>query len=248
MGTTVVVPTKAALDERASLGWQLAWLERMSAWNLLRYDASDDAQAIQRELQPQLAQACDEWPELMHRCLALAELFIWTFYRGGLGVAMRFSSDRSSCLRDERPNAEFATETRKAPLAGYGVTLPAPKIVTGATGVIIDYDVDRGHIVVKHPSSPSLAATVKAYNERNSDSYSWIVPFSWNAISKADQTKLRGMYKRGLLQIGTRKTLQDIMRGMAVHCELRKGRFWEVSSMSIAFNEQRFNIAARNRL
>ncbi|GIW80406.1 MAG: hypothetical protein KatS3mg105_2213 [Gemmatales bacterium] len=83
----------AALGDTPKVAWQIAWMERLCAWNLLRNVSSNDKSVVQRKLLELLIKMCDCWPELMRRCLATVEFLIWTLYRGGLGIAMRFASD-----------------------------------------------------------------------------------------------------------------------------------------------------------
>lgn len=249
LGTKVVVPSKCSLSERARISWQIAWLERLSAWGLVDRLRASDADVVRRALPPLLAEACSTWPELMRRCLALTEFLIWTLYRGGLGMAMRFGSDRSTSPLGaiSEPEPEHVVLSQKAPLAGYVGAVPAPKLVSGATGVIIDYDGGSGHVIVKHPTSPSLATTVKAYAEQNPDTHCWIVPFDWKVVEDSDRKKVQAIHestRTGNSQCGT-KMLRDIMQGMTVRCELRKEKSWQVTAMSLVFNGQRFTIPPR---
>lgn len=251
-GMVVVVPTKVALHERARIAWQLAWVERLTAWQMSdHFSRNDPAVPGQHEaFLKTLSLAFEAWPKLMRRCLSLVELLIWTCYRGGLGVAMRFSSEapRSSSATSPVPHKSLPAE--KPPLIDFVQRPPKPTVVTGAMGVIIDCGADFGRIVIKHPSSPSLAATVTAYLEPKQDSHSWIVRFGWKAIVDSDRHKLTELYaaNRRSRDPNIAGTLADFLRGMTVHCELQKTHAWEVVSMRIAFDRQKFDLTPTRRL
>lgn len=147
------------------------------------------------------------------------------------------------------PNPQRITPAEDPPLRGLLHKPTKPTVVTGACGVIVDYANGVGHIVVKHPTSPSLAATVKNYLTPKQDSHSWIVRFDWKAIVESDRESLEELHAASRCSGGpnTAATLADVMRGMTVCCELQKTHAWEVKSMRIAFSGQKFNVPPTRR-
>jgi hypothetical protein len=94
LGTEVYVDEFDAITETARIAWQLSWLERYIAWegrnsleySTLRIHRSD----LETRFPVALAEALDLWPQLMRRCLALAEIFYWTCHRRGIGIAAKY--------------------------------------------------------------------------------------------------------------------------------------------------------------
>jgi len=105
---------------------------------------------------------------------------------------------------------------------------------------------DQGWLLVKHPSSPSLEATVKDFVKGDR---SWVVRFDWWAIDGADRQQLREMCAARCVG-QTQKTfnvLRDLMRGLVVQCDLEKTEEWKATRIHVAFKRPRFALPQQKR-
>ena len=81
-------PERPPLPGPSLVAWRLAWWDRMLASGR----ATGPGEPDRRRFLNALADALDVWPELMPRCLALAEFLRWTLCEGGLGLAFKFGA------------------------------------------------------------------------------------------------------------------------------------------------------------
>jgi hypothetical protein len=94
LGTVVYCDEFDAISDTARIAWQLSWLERWIAWDgatsLDRLSDRTRRSNLETRLPIALAESMNRWPQLMRRCLALAEIIYWTFHRQGIGIAAKF--------------------------------------------------------------------------------------------------------------------------------------------------------------
>lgn len=94
LGTVVYCDEFDAISDTARIAWQLSWLERWIAWegskSLTRFSYRTQRSDLETRLPVALADSMNRWPQLMRRCLALAEIIYWTFHRRGIGVAAKY--------------------------------------------------------------------------------------------------------------------------------------------------------------
>lgn len=89
----VAVPDMRIIPGPSLIAWRLAWLDRLSAAERGRTPHGVDMRAGMDELAflRMLGTAVSRWPDLMTRCLALAEFLRWTLCEGGVGIAFKFA-------------------------------------------------------------------------------------------------------------------------------------------------------------
>lgn len=241
-GRIVQVVAKPGLSELATIAWQLAWIERITAWEGLDHVFEDatDRFLVQRDFLQGLARALKLWPELMRRSLALAELVYWSLYRGGLGEGLRFrgpSTDEELCLSRSAENGP--TEL----VDHHFATVKQPvKHVGNVSGVIIGYRDGLGAVLLRHRSSPSTAATVQDYLKDEVNGRVWIATFRWRAINIDGRLWLQEKLKQSKYF-----TLESVMCGLHVTCELSKNPKWEATSIEIQMGKSQVNIPVNRR-
>jgi hypothetical protein len=239
-GAVVQVPSERPLPENVGAAWTLSWVERLTAWmgTDLFFGESVDAEDHVRFLQA-LADGCVAWPRLMQRCLVLAEWAIWSYYHGGLGAAIQFDAN----VEEEYGSGTVSGST-------YSRQMAFSKEVTGAVGVIVDYGGGIGRLLIKHPSSPSLAASVREYVQSRPGSRSWLARFDWDVIEEQDRRKLEHMHaekSHSCCSPAQAVSLGDLMRGMPVRCNLRKVTRWEATRVRIDFSAKRFSLSGKRQ-
>ena len=243
-GRRIQVETKSSLSQCAIIAWQLAWIERVSAWEGTRHEFEREGENNigQRDFLRGLGRALTLWPNLMRRTIALAELVYWTIYRGGVGTAVRFRCQqtdhqlailRQNAFVQERPNQRVS-----ANLA------PAAKHVESVSGVIVGYNAGVGIVLLQLPSSPSLDATVSDFvNNRHADQF-WRASFNWSNLSIEVRDQLKQLFEKRCKTSPPKYplSLADVMRGLRVTCELKKQPEWEAVKVDVDFGKGRIHL------
>lgn len=248
-GSIIEIETRPGLSALAIIAWQLAWIERVTAWEGLGhvYEQTAENPTVQNEFLRGLARAITLWPALMRRCIALAELVYWTLYRGGLGAAVRFRSPHTdtqlAALRD------FAPTPQRPSLRPPANTKPTADHVENISGVIVGYNAGVGIVLLHHRSSSSLDVTVRDYVNEGDAERHWFASFRWNALTVEDRNRLQQLFSR---RSQSRRqshpaTLADVMCGLRVTCELSKKPRWEAISLNVNFGLGQMNIPKYRR-
>lgn len=248
-GRMVQVETRAGLPPLAMIAWQLAWIDRISAWegNNAVFEQSDDKSAIQREFLSTLAVAIAQWPKLMQRTFALAELVYWTLYRGGIGAAARFRSDHTEdqmSVLETLPKAHIGTIASPASLIR-----PTGDNASEVSGIIVGYDAGIGIVLLHHRSSPSLEATLHDYVTHGDAERHWFASFKWRSISEGARERIQRLQSQGAGN-GNRSrllTLADVMCGMRVTCNLQKRPKWEAVEVAVDFGTRKAHFPKHRR-
>lgn len=248
-GRMVQVETQPGLSPLATIVWQIAWIERVSAWKGEQaiFKRSEEGSAVQREFLNALAIALNQWPALMRRTIALAELVYWTLYRGGLGAAAKFRcdhiEDQVSVLR------KLSQASVTLAVSSTAQVRPAGEIAGDVSGIIVGYEAGIGIVLLHHRSSPSLENTVKDYVTHGNAERHWFASFRWRAIKEGEREQLQKIQSRGAGS-GTRKhslSLADVMCGMRVTCNLQKNPKWEAVDVIMDFSTQKVHLPKYRR-
>lgn len=183
LGKVVTVETIKSIRREAAICWQIAWIERQSALDgyALLFDSDG---LLPADFQRLLAKAIQLWPELMRRCLALAELLLWTLSRGGIGVAAKF---HGACAvptyREEQQPAS------KAPQVVSGTQY------RGVTGIVVGYDCGKGLLLFPQQGVDLALARKQFIAGSNSPKY-WLAEFNWSGLEKLDRDAIQAEYDR----------------------------------------------------
>ncbi len=247
-GRMIQVETRAGLSSPAVIAWQLAWIDRISAWegDLHVLEQSDDNSPVQREFLRALALANTLWPTLMRRTIALAELVYWSLYRGGLGAAARFRCDHTedelAVLQELAPSHEAASKSPALPMK------PTGDRASGVPGIIVGYNAGIGIVLLHHRSSLSLDATLGDYVAHGDAERHWFTSFKWRAVDTRARARLQRMYSQGAGPGSSRfSTLADVMCGLRVKCDLQKKPKWEAVQVEIDFGTGKSHLPKHRR-
>ena len=243
-GRTIQVETKTGLSPLATIAWQLAWIERVTAWDGVRhvFERGGEKSAGQRDFVRGLGRAIALWPRLMKRVIALAELVYWTLYRGGLGTAARFHNQHTetqlSVLRATGSGSE--RPSKRLPVTNT----PMGDHVEDVSGVIVGYNAGVGVVLLCHPHSPSVDAEVSDFIKDGEDQRHWFASFKWNTLSTDVRDHLQQQFARRpkVGQQAQSSTLADVMCGLRVTCELRKRQKWEAVKVDIHFGKGQIHL------
>ena len=248
-GRMIQVETSAGLPLLAMIAWTLAWIDRVSAWEgeQVVFEQSDDNSVFQREFLRALGVALAQWPTLMQRTIALAELVYWTLYRGGLGAAARFRSDHTETqmsVLETLPQVNNGTAVTPTPLIR-----PRGDSACDISGIIVGYDAGIGIVLLHHRSFPSLAATINDYVTHGDTDRHWFASFKWRSISVSDRERMQQMQSQGAgCRTRTRVlTLADVMCGMHVICNLCKKPRWEAGEVAVDFDTKKAYLPKHRR-
>jgi hypothetical protein len=248
-GRKVQIETRAGLPTLAKIAWILAWIDRICAWHRedTLFEQSDDHASIQVEFLGAMADAISQWPRLMQRSLALAELVYWTLYRGGLGTAVKFRSDQTE---EQLSKSEVLPEVASGAIA----TLVLPIRSTGnsaseVAGIIVGYDAGIGIVLLHDHRSSSLDAVIQDYLAINDTTQYWFATFKWRSIPESERERIQQMQSRGAGNGKTLRsvTLADVMCGMRVTCDLQKKPNWEAMKVAIHFGFRTAHIPKHRR-
>ncbi|WP_437207077.1 hypothetical protein [Planctomicrobium sp. SH664] len=248
-GRTVQVETRAGLPPLALIAWQLAWIDRISAWEgeNAGFEQPDEISAIQREFLSALAVAIAQWPKLMQRTVALAELVYWTLYRGGLGAAARFRSDHTESqmsILETLPQAHIGTIPSPA-----SIIRPTGDSASEVSGIIVGYDAGIGIVLLHHRSSPSLEATLHDYVTQGDAEQHWFASFRWPSISEGSRERLQRMQAQKANNGGHHEHchMAEVICGMRVTCKLQKKPRWEAVEMAVDFGTRKAHLPKYRR-
>jgi hypothetical protein len=245
----VQVETRAGLPPLAMIAWQLAWIDRISAWEgeNAAYQQSDDDSAIQCEFLSALAVAIAQWPKLMQRVVALAELVYWTLYRGGIGSAARFRSDHTE---DQMSVLETFPQAHIGKIASpASLVRPIEDNASEVSGIIVGYDAGIGIVLLHYRSYPSLEATIHDYLTHGDAERHWFASFKWRSIPEGARDRIQRLQSQGAGN-GNRSrilSLADIMCGMRVTCNLQKRPRWEAVEVVVDFGTRKAPLPKHRR-
>jgi hypothetical protein len=199
--------------------WNLAWIERYTT----RFGGQNffDSRSLNsREFQIALARSLRMWPELMRRCLALAELLIWTLHLGGIGISAKFKTQFPS-RKDP-----LATEPAERKNAKSDDTPPGT-IRRDVDGLVIDWD--NGVATVLLP-----AANCSLEDARRDDSIALRAIFEYPALEDVDKKYLEAeKVRRKKNPKDVTIPLSTLMIGQIVQCDLKKSDVWEIDKVRI---------------
>lgn len=248
-GRTIQVETKTGLSPHATIAWQLAWIERVTAWEGVQhvFEREGEHSAGQRDVLRGLGRAFAFWPQLMQRVVALAELVYWTLYRGGLGTAARFHNQHTetqlSVLRATSSGSERISE--RLPVTNK----PMGDHVENVSGVIVGYNAGVGVVLLCHPHSPSVDIEVSDFIKDGRVQSHWFASFNWGTLNIDVRDHLRQQFARRpkVGQQAQSSTLADVMCGLRVTCELRKRPKWELIKIDVHFGKGQIHIPKHRR-
>lgn len=248
LGCPVTFETQAGLSSLATIAWQLAWLERATAWEGPGHVFKGDTENADERLEflRVLAQAIAKWPTLMRRAIALAELVYWTLFRGGLGLAAHFQCElKEDQFSLQRKPAETMSALRNQAAANAKWSGSRTE---GISGVIVGYNAGAGQILLQHRRSPSLKATVRDYVDHGNPERHWFTNFRWNTLSAEVRDHLTDKFTR-LRQANEprTKTLADIMCGLRVTCDLDSDSNGRAIEVKVNFSESPIPIPKHRR-
>jgi hypothetical protein len=246
-GGLIPVETRAGLTSLGTIAWQLAWIDRVTAWQGVDaiLERGIEMAGEQLEFLHALAQAMAAWPNLMRRTLALAELVYWTLYRGGLGLAARF--------RGPYTEKELATLRRMAWTTESAQQQPSDiptsnDHIERIMGIIVGYDAGTGVILLHHPSSPSLDATVCDYLKHGNAEKHRFAGFRWKTLNTETRDALQqtfAQFRKSDRRQGA--TLADVMCGLGVTCEVEKTPTWKATEIVVHFEKRAIRIPKHRR-
>lgn len=248
-GRTIQVETKTGLSLLAMIAWQLAWIERVTAWEGVQhvFERGGENSVVQRDVLRGLGRAIELWPRLMQRVLALAELVYWTLYRGGLGTAARFHSQHTetqlSVLRAIASGTERSGKRRPITITPIG------DHVDEVSGVIVGYNAGVGVVLLCHPHSPSVDTEVSDFIKDGHVQRHWFASFKWGTLNTDVRDLLQQKFARrpkGSQQVHS-STLADVMCGLRVTCELRKRPKWEAVKIDVHFGKGQIHLPKYRR-
>lgn len=247
-GRTVQVETHTGLPGLAVIAWQLAWLDRITAWegeNAV-FDLAEDKSAIMREFLYAFGVALDCWPMLMKRTIALAELVYWTLYRGGLGTAVRFRCDRTE--QEMRVLRTLRHVQKESIASSTSAVTSTGECARTTSGVIVGYDAGIGVILLHCRNFPSLEATFDNYVTHGAERHRF-ARFKWRSLPQDTRDriqKIRSYDENHKNHSGTR-TLADVMCGMRVNCTLRNRPGEETDQVDVDFSVRKSHLPKHRR-
>jgi hypothetical protein len=229
-GKVVEVPGRRHLPEPALIAWQLAWIDRLCAWQGPKQFFGDEPATVgvHATFLSALARACRKWPDLMRRCLALTEFLYWIVHRHGLGSAVRFDGFKAP------PRQSTSTPSRPARIDANDSLSRGDDSPVVATGVIVSYHNGQGVLLLHRPETRTLETTVLQYVRYPESNDHWLIPFGWGMIEEEDRRRLHR--NRG------GKTVADRMRGRTARVALIGKVDWEVKRIAIDFSRERFSL------
>jgi hypothetical protein len=247
-GRLISVELRAGLTSLGTIAWQLAWIDRLTAWEGVDriLERRGEKPGGHVEFLHALAQAIATWPNLMRRTIALAELVYWTLYRGGLGLAARFRGPHTENQLAVLRKISWMTETAQAQPSD--IRTPNKDYVDHIAGIIVGYDAGRGFILLHHPSSPSLDATVCDYIKHGNAEKHHFASFRWKRLNAetrdALQQKLAHFRKGDGRQDAT---LADVMCGLCVTCEVEKAGTWQAIEIVVHSDKRAIRLPKHRR-
>jgi len=225
LGSSVEVETVSAVAHVSAICWQMAWIERLTAWHGPNQFFGDNEQSIV-EFQKALSKSLRLWPALMRRCLSLTEMLIWTIYRGGIGVAAKFSS----------PLPIPTYSLRKSTEAGPGMAAinNSPGTVKkDVSGIVVGYDAGIGVLLIPRDSITLQSALRQFITSQNDDLYR-LVRFRRSDVPKEDRDCLDAEHQtRNKKSQRSVVPLSDVFCGRRFLCSLIKAEVWEISSICL---------------
>jgi hypothetical protein len=249
-GRMVQVQTHAGLPPLAVNAWQLAWIDRISAWEGEKavFEPSEDKLAIQSEFLSALAVAIAQWPKLMQRTIALAELVYWTLYRGGIGAAARFRNDHTESQLSVLKTLP-QTDVGKI-LSPASPVSPTGDNASEVSGIIIGYDAGIGIVLLHHRNFPTLEATLHSYVTHGKAERHWFASFRWRSMPEAARERMQRLHSHGAGNDNRSRllSLADVMCGMRVTCKLQKKPKWEAVEVAVDFGTRKAHLPNHRRI
>jgi hypothetical protein len=234
LGARVEVETVSAVAHASAICWQMAWIERLTAWNGPNQFFGDSEQNIV-EFQKALSKSLSLWPELMRRCLSLAEALIWTMYRSGIGVAAKFAG--------LLPMPTYASEkTTDAGRVNTATDDSRGAVRKDVSGIVVGYDAGIGVLLVPRDKVTLQSALRQFLTSSNEDLYR-LVQFRRSDVPKVDRDCLDADHQsRNKKSPRSVVPLSDVFCGRRFLCDLTKAEVWEVSSLRLQVHFEQLQI------
>lgn len=239
LGAPVEVETVSAVCNVASMCWQMAWIERLTAWNGPNQFFGASEQSIV-EFQKALSKSLRLWPALMRRCLSLAEMLIWMMYRGGIGIAARFSGPQPI------PTYSFGKATEAGPSMA-AISVAPGTVRKDVSGIVVGYDAGIGIFLIPRDSVTLESALRQFLTSQNDDLYR-LVRFRRSNVCKEDRDCLDAVHQtRNKRSQGPVVPLSDVFCGRRFLCDLIKAEVWEISSIRLEVHLEQIRIPPDRR-
>ena len=239
LGAPVEVETVSAVSNVAAMCWQMAWIERLTAWNGPNQFFGASEQSIV-EFQKALSKSLRLWPALMRRCLSLAEMLIWMMYRGGIGIAAKFSGPQPI------PTYSFGKATEAGPSMA-AISVAPGTIRKDVSGIVVGYDAGIGILLIPRDSVTLKSALRQFLTSQNDDLYR-LVRFRRSNVCKEDRDCLDAVHQtRNKRSLGPVVPLSDVFCGRRFLCDLIKAEVWEISSIRLEVHLEQIPIPPDRR-
>ncbi|MFM7165546.1 MAG: hypothetical protein ACKO3T_09885, partial [Planctomycetaceae bacterium] len=224
-GVPVQATTVCAVSDVSAICWQMAWIERLTSLKGSNQFFGGDEQCSV-EFQKALSKSLLLWPELMRRCLSLAEMLIWTLYGGGIGVAAKFAGPL--------PIPTYVSvKSTAAGAVNVAVGNSTGTVRKGVSGIVVGYDYGIGILLIPR-DRVTLDAAMWQFIKDKGDSLYRLVQFKRTDVPKSDQDCLDAVHqksnvrsKRAVVSLG------DVYCGRRFACDVREGEVMEISSLRL---------------
>lgn len=224
-GVPVQATTASSVSDASAICWQMAWIERLTSLKgSNQFFGGDEQSSV--EFQKALSKSLLLWPELMRRCLSLAEVLIWTMYGGGIGVAAKFAGPLPipTYVSVKSPDAKSANAA---------VDHSRRTVRKDVSGIVVGYDYGMGILMIPR-QGVSLKSALGHLLSGKDDGLYQLVRFNRTDVPKVDRDCLDDVHldrKKKSRQANV--SLADVYCGLSFLCDVSGVDVWEISSLRL---------------